>query len=151
MFLTTAPEGCLATFRYCKEGSSIPSLQGEWLCGRWIDNPEPVGASCDLNLQAAVANRRLAKLLPTESRNHTDAHPFLVAFAIKKQSDPNFYHFNDMSYIADFRREDWQLGPGSYRVDVRITGYGMLAAKTETFRLYNEGTGLEDFCLEGPL
>ncbi len=158
LFLATAPEGCQAKFQYWKEpDSSIsPEFNGQWLHGRWSDNPEPLVETPQgsfPSISASVTNRRLAKLFPTGKRGHIDAHPFIIAFAIKKEGDPDFYHFNDESYYRHgpenpWCNNDWQLGPGAYRINVRITGYGLLRAKTASFRLRNLGTRHQDFTLE---
>ncbi|GEM_PF-6587325 len=159
LFLATAPEGCQVRFRYWKDDAPVPeifpSIETPWIHGRWDENPEPVTLTRQgavINWAALVQNRRLAKLFPTEKPGHIDSFQSSVSFAIKRKGDPDFYHFNDESYLQQqgsrFCRQDRKLGPGTYRVDVRITGYGLLAARTATFRLTNSGTNFEDFILE---
>jgi len=146
-----AVEGCHIRFRYTRiyNGKEEPMLNGEWLFGRWNDNPEPV-TSTGFDLGTAVTNRRLAKLFPTEKNDHIDAYPFTVAFAMKKEGDDGFYHFNDESYAFGFgwSNPHWYMGLGTYRVDIRLTGYGLLRAVTSKFRLVNSGSSLSDWMPE---
>lgn len=146
-----AVEGCVIHFRYTRiDGDQNElMLNGEWLFGRWDDNPEPVTRT-GFDLGAAVVNRRLAKLFPTEKPGNVDAYPFSVAFAIKKEGEVGFFHFNDESYAWGFGwcNPHWQLRIGVYRVDVRLTGYGLLRGTTQTFRVINKGHVLDDWILE---
>jgi hypothetical protein len=146
-----AMEGCTIRFRYTRTDGEQdePMLRGEWLFGRWNDNREPV-SRMGFELGTAAVNRRLAKLFPTEKAGNIDAYPFTVAFAIKKEGEEEFFHFNDESYAWGFgwRNPEWQLGIGIYRVDVRLTGYGLLRATTQTFRVINKGKAFDEFILE---
>jgi len=144
-------EGCVIRFRYTRLNSNREesAANGEWFFGRWDDNPEPVTRT-GFDLGAAVVNRKLAKLFPTEKQGNIDAHPFSVAFAIKKEGEESFSHFNDESYAWGFgwHNPHWQLGIGTYKVEVRLTGYGLLRTTTRKFRLINRGTTFEEWVLE---
>jgi hypothetical protein len=122
-------------------------LDGNWICGRWDDNPQPIGkAGFEYNL--AITNRRLARLFPTERQGEIDAYPFMVSFAMKKRGTKEFYHFNDESYAyADWCNKQWLFDSGTYRVEVRITGYGLLRPVVRSFKLIN-GAGYTDFTLK---
>ncbi len=153
LVMATAPEGCQIAFRYWKEIGDREELQfdGKWLLGRWSDNPEPITGN-NINLSAMVTNRRLPKLFPSEEKGHRDAYPFVVAFSIKRNCDTDCYHFNDESYqfqttYLQWCNPDWKLGLGVYRVEVRLTGYGLLAAKTATLWLRNLGDRHHTFTL----
>jgi len=158
LVLRDAPEGCRIRFRYTRvtERGEEMALKGQWLHGRWDDTPEPLtqiitlkGPVVGYDLKTAVANRRLTKLFASEKGKHPDAYPFGVAFAMKKEGEADFYHFNDDSYQwSDWRNPDWVLGPGTYRVDVRLTGSGLVRAKTATFRLRNPSSSLTEWVLE---
>lgn len=147
----TVLEGCQIRFRYTRidDAQEQLMLNGSWLLGRWDDNPQPI-TDKGFDLNASIVNRRLAKLFPTENRGHVDAYPFTVAFAMKKEGDRNFYHFNDESYQWGFgwRNPRWEFDIGTYRVEVRLTGYGLLRAVTTELRLINKGTTFDDLVLE---
>lgn len=142
-------EGARARFRYTKidDGNEELMLNSEWLLGRWNDNPQPLSPQYDLTI--AVGNRRLTQLFTTERSGNIDAYPFSVAFAIKKEGEDYFYHFNDESYAwPGWSNRHWRLGLGTYRVDVRLTGYGLLGAVTIKYKLLNSGPSLSDWRLE---
>ncbi|MCL4553371.1 MAG: hypothetical protein M1305_07475 [Candidatus Marsarchaeota archaeon] len=161
LFSATSAEGCEIKFQYFKEldGKLVAVLDGQWLHGRWNANPQPLASTPTgvyADKLAAEANRRLARLFPTERKNHVDSHPYTVGFAIKEQGDEDFYHFNDLSYVyhnpnKPWCNDDWRMGPGAYLVKVRVTGYGLLGPMTATFRLNNSGTTHKDFVLTGPI
>lgn len=145
-----AVDGCQIRFRYTRiyDGGEEPMLNGEWLFGRWHDNPQPI-THAGFEPGAAFVNRRLAKLFPTEKKGHIDGYPFAVAFAMKKQGMKEFYHFNDESYRwPAWCNRQWLLGIGTYRLQIRLTGHGLLRATTETLKLTNKGTNLDDLILE---
>lgn len=145
-----AIEGCHIRFRYTRidDYSETLMLKGNWLYGRWNDNPEPITEG-GFQLSVAISNRRLAKLFPTEKRGSTDAYPFATAFVMKKQGTDVFYHFNDESYqYNDWCNPDWLFGQGTYRVDVRLTGYGLLRPITRTLKLINKGINIDDLLIE---
>lgn len=129
----------------------------DWIHGRWNENPQPLSSTpqgTQVDFPAVYHNRRLAKLFPSEGPGHIDNFPYAVAFTMKRKGDAGFYHFNDESYVDGmwgaykFCRQDRCLGPGLYRLDVRLTGYGLLTARTATFRLRNSGTTHDDLVLE---
>jgi hypothetical protein len=160
LLLKEAPEGCRIRLRYTRisDKGEEPALNDEWLYGRWDDTPEPLSQIVTANgqrvtgydLKTALANRRLAKLFPTEEVKHPDAYPFSLAFAMKKEGDLEFYHFNDESYAwgPGWRNPHWGLSPGIYRVDVRLTGYRLLGSAKASFRLKNLGPAFTDWRLE---
>lgn len=159
LFLVTAPEGCQIKFQYWREsgGSYVRELCSEWLPGRWNENPQPLvqtGVGVVPNQEAATANRRLPKLFPTErklpaERKLPDPDPYIVAFAIKRQGDSGFYHFNDMSYLhPGWCDPKWCMPEGVYKVKILITGYGMVGAKRATITLQNSGTQLSGFTID---
>ncbi len=142
-------EGVRARFRYTKidDDHEELMLNGEWLLGRWNDNPQPLSPQYDQTI--AVGNRRLTKLFTTERGGNIDAYPFSVAFAVKKEGEDYYCHFNDESYAwPGWSNPHWRIGLGTYRVDVRLTGYGLLGAVTIKYKLSNSGPSLSDWRLE---
>lgn len=150
LVLRVAPEGCQIKVRYLDAKTGKPVLADSWLLARWDDNPEPVDyARGEPHLPTMLRNRRLDKLFPTERKGHVDAYPYSVSFAIKKQGEAEFYHFNDEAYrYADWRNPKWRMGRGIYKVEMRVSGYGMLRPACAAFRLVNQGTEHSDFLLE---
>ncbi len=155
LVLRVAPEGCQIRVRYTNVETQGQMLGAEWLLARWNDNQEPVTeVGGHLSLPSMIRNRRLQpKLFPSEPKGHRNAYPFTVAFAIKRRGDECFYHFCDESYQWGgdeglWLNPDWRLPKGTYRVDVELTGYGLVHPSAAAFRLRNEGPRHEDFVLE---
>jgi len=150
--IRTAPEGCQVRVRYKNAQTGEAMLGGAWLLARWNDNQEPVTEAGNLlSIPAMIRNRRLqSKLFPSEAKKHRNAYPFTVAFVIKREGENGFFHFNDESYkwASDgWLNPEWRMPLGDYRVEVELTGYGLVHPSTAVFRLRNGGTRHRDFIL----
>jgi len=154
LVLRVAPEGCQLRVRYTNVETLQIMLRGEWVLARWNDNQEPLREDGQLSIPAMISNRRLrSKLFPSEKAPHRNAYPFTVAFAIKREGDEWFYHFSDESYrwageTLLWLNPTWRMPQGIYRVDVELTGYGLIHPSVASFRLSNGGTTHESFVLE---
>lgn len=137
LVLRSAPEGCQAWIRYrCGEQVVL-----DWVLGRWNENWEPVDYNTGKpDLKTMLKNRRLEKLYPTE-RSGLLSTPYEIAFAVKQQNNEDFWHFNDESYQFDlWKNPDWVLPKAQFKLDVQITGHGLIRPTIACFGLENSGT-----------
>ena len=141
-----APEGCQVWIRY-RQGARVAV---NWLLARWNENPEPIEyAQAALDIRTMVRNRRLDRMYPTD-RSGEFSVPYEVAFLVKQEGVNEVWHFNDEAYRFQpaWRNPDWVLAAGTYEIDVRIAGYGLIRPAVRSLRLVNAGPRIGDVRLE---
>lgn len=117
---------------------------------RWVHSPEPIlNQIVDANGNVQFFIRDFTRGV-TESR--IDVYPGeqeLLDIAVRFDGEPDCYGWNNDSYLFNWRNPNWRLPSGRYLIKVVITSSGQKCVRK--FRLINNVSNLDDFCLTGIL
>jgi len=135
---TAAACGALLTFR--TPGQARPLFDP--VVGRWDGTPEPLQPRPDGGYVLDVT-----KVPAGQVKDVALAGREIVAVAVKFDGEPQFYVWNNESYLHEWRRPPL-LDGRQYDVDVSVQSGGVQV--TARFRLCNNGSSRHDLYLEHP-